>query len=670
MARAAPSQPILPTRASIGRRVLPFIAVVSAGLFAWWGVWNHGFLFDDNPAIVDNAPLLLGDWWNAAFAPPHQPLANRPLACLSLVVDFAVFGEGPFGPHLTNLLLHLGNAMLLLGVVRRALQAPNLAGRFDRTGATNLATVIAMVWVAHPLACDAVAYATQRSTLLFSALLLVCLYATLRAHGSPRRWRWQALAVVAMAFGMASKEDCITGPLLVVLFERAFLVPSWAVLRTRWSYYGALALTWGVLLACIVGGPRNPTVGYSTGLSVAAGDWLMTQASVVLHYVRLSAWPSPLRGAYDWDIVRNFGAAVLPGLGVLVLLGVVVSCWRKHPWWGWLGVLFFLLLAPTSTVLPIVTEIVAERRAYLPMLFVLVPAIVLLQHVLARLGPDAARLLGGVTTLGIVIALGLVARSHAAAYPDEATFWADAYEKRDHASRSHLASQILSNHGAMLFMQGQFEQAYPIFDVAMQCENPTSHERVHYAVSLQQRGRHAEALAELERALREAPDDPEVHGTLGTCLLQASQAAPRPGGTDERLVRAEAELRTAVALAPRRFAFWNSLGFVLQCREQWAAAEQAYRRATELSSERVEPFVNRADALLRLGRAAEIGPMFDRWLATRPEDVPLRLQLVQQAMQRKNMPWAMSLLRDVLRIDPSHAQAAAALHELEVHAPR
>ncbi|HEX5053638.1 MAG TPA: tetratricopeptide repeat protein, partial [Planctomycetota bacterium] len=631
-------------------------------------VWRFDFVFDDGPAIQDNAALAAGDWWRAAFGTVHTPLANRPLACLSLVVDAWLFGPGPFGPHVGNLLLHLANSALLFALVRATLLAPNLAARFDRGRATRFATVLAMLWAVHPLGTDAVAYATQRSTLLFSGALLLALLATVRASTSARPLGWRGLAVAAMAAGMASKEDMIVGPLLVVLFDRAFLAPSWRAVSARWGFHLGMAATWLVLVFCIANGPANPTVGYATGSRVTAWYWLLTQAGVVVHYVRLVLWPYPLRGAYDWDIVRELGAAFVPGLGVLALLGLALWCWRARPWWGWLGALFFLLLAPTSTVLPIVTEILAERRMYLPMLAVLVPVVFGVDRLLGRAG---AGWLGGLLALAATVWLTAATRSHAATYAGEATFWQAAYDTNDVTNDSFLSAQILSNHGAMLFQQGRLDEAHALFERSMRCENPTPVERRQYAVSLQQRGRSAEAIALLDQVVKENPEYAEGFGSLGTCL--AMEQAKDPKGdpaADPRLQRAEVLLRRAVELAPDDVAFLNTLGCVLKARGRWAEAEPCFHRATDLSTERIEPFFNRAEALERVGRGAEIGPMFDALLAARPMDVELRLRLVQFDLRANNPAKAMLRLREVLRIEPGHAQAAAALKELQARVGR
>lgn len=646
--------------------LLPFLAVIASGLFAWWGVWNHEFVFDDNPAIRENAPLLAGDWWQAAFQPPHHPLSNRPFACLTLALDFAVFGVGPFGPHLTNLLLHLLNGCLLLALMRRVLRAPNLAARVPHGAVTPVALAVASLWTVHALGTDTVAYATQRSTLLASGLLLACLYATLRAHGSPRRLQWQGAAVAAMALGMGSKEDLVVGPLLVVLFERAFVLPSWAPLRARLGFHLALAATWAVLAACVAAGPRNPTVGFATTPRLGAFEWLATQAGVIVHYVALAFWPQGLRGAYDWDYVRTLGPAVLPGLAVLALLAGTVWAWRSRPWWGWLSALFFLWLAPTSTVMPIATEILAERRMYLPMLAAIVPVVVGGWHLLAGAGPRAFAVAAAVLVLGAAA----VTRSHVPSYANEQAFWAAAFAHADLANRGHLASQIFSNHGAMLYNQGRFDEAHRLFDAAIACEAPTREERVHWAVSMLQRGRAADGLAELERLVAAFPDYAEANGSLGTALLGVCTQEDNLAPGDARLLRAETLLQRATAAAPWRNSFWNSLGVVHKLRGNWAGAEACAARAAALSSDRIEPFLLRAEALARLGRTAEIDPMFAALLSARPTDLPLRLDLAARAARAQDWPRATTFLREVLRIDPRHQQAATALREIEARTPR
>lgn len=657
---APPPQPAPHSR----REWLPFAILLAAGLFAWWGVWTFDYVFDDLPLIVDNASLHRPDVAAALADLPNAVLGSRPITWLSLRLDLALFGDGPFGHHLVNLLLHLANGCLLFACARGCLRSPTLRDAFDDGSATRTALALACVWIAHPLATDAVAYASQRSKLLASLFLLIAFVGVLRAATSPHRRRWQTVAVAALALGMGSKEDMVVAPLLVALLLRAFVVADWRSLRAHAGFLFACASTWLLLAVVVRWGTKNETVGFDLAQRITALEWLQTQAGVVVHYVRLAIWPSPLRGAYDGGIVRTLGPAVVPGAFLIALLALVVAAWRRRPAWGFVGALFFLLLAPTSTVLPIATEIVAERRAYLPMLLVLVPAVFGVRELLRRAFGPSATAAGIAATATAVVALGLASRAHAPHYANEPAFWQDCFDKRDPESRTMLAAQILSNHGAMLFRAGKGEEAAKLFEVAMQCESAGYVEFTNHAVVLHGRGEVEAAYALLERAIAQRPDYAQAHAALGTCLVMDCDRSPK-GNTDPRLARAVAALERATQLTPTRVAAWNTLGAALQRQGRVAEAERAFLRATELPYERVEPFLARAQLLRQLGRVAEIAPMWNRLLGARPRDAALRMQLAMAAAQEGDRAVAIARLREVVALEPGNAQAVQALRQLE-----
>jgi tetratricopeptide (TPR) repeat protein len=631
--------------------------VVLLGLLAWWGVWNGQYVFDDLPAIAGSEELLAGDWWGAAFSEDHHPLANRLLSCWTLAMDMRLFGPGPFGPHLTNLLLHLTNGLLVFAVVREALTAPNLAGRFAPARAMRLSLVVTTVWVVHPLAGDAIAYATQRSTLLTSAFLLVAMWSTLRAAGSPRSPLWRTIGVFAVACAMASKEDSVVIPLLLVAWERAVVVPTWAALRTRSGYLLALAATWFVLAFCMALGPSNPTVGYHTVPPATAWQWLMTQSGVLVHYLRLVIVPYPLRGAYDWGVITSLGKAVLPGLVILTLVGLTIRLLATRPWWGFPGALFFLMLAPTSSVMPIITETVAERRMYLPMLTVLVPLVLLVEHLLRA---KSARRVGPLLVLAAAIGLGLLSRQRVAAYADAPSFWADAYGKRDPDERGFLAAQILSTHASVLHELGQVEEALALLETLPTFELITGIERGQYALVLQHKGKHAEAVALLRQLASDVPRNGSVVGRFGTAIVAHWNADKGPPD-DPRLTEAQQVLERAVQLYPEHAGFWQVLGFVRRTRGDLAGAAEAFRSGTEHTTTRVEPYFSLAELLPGLGRSAEVGALFDRLLAANPGDGQLRVTVGEFLLRQGRGELARPVLQEALRIDPGDARAAELL---------
>ena len=635
--------------------------VVVVGCIAWWGVWWGPFVFDDEAAIIQNLPLLAGDPWRAAFGSAN-PLANRPLACLSLVTDFAVFGQGPFGPHLINFLLHLANGALLFATLRRALLAPNLGGRFDESRAVWMATAIAMMWVAHPLAGDAVAYATQRSTLLASGCFLLALYAVSRAHASPRPTSWRSVAVVALVGALASKEDMVTAPLLVVLFERAFMLPSWSLLRGRAGWHAALASSWLVLVACLLLGPHNPTVGYATRHPVTAWQWLMTQAGAVVHYLWLAIWPAGVRTAYDWDVVTEFAQAVVPGLAVLALLAATVWCWRQRPWWGWLGALYFLLLAPTSTVMPIVTEIAAERRVYLAMLLPLVAVVAGIDRLAARVGRSSrwiATLCVGIA----VVALVAAARERVAVYGSKAAFWADAFQKHTPGGKSFLSGIVLTNYAVSLWENGRIDEAHVLFDEAIQCDGPTATTWSLYAQSILHRGRHEEAVGML-RQLVQTDAGVDTFGALGKALV-VWHAAARAPDTDPRLDEAEPWLRRSLALRPNDLASLGALAYLLATKGRIQEAIDVHTQLNVLVPTAVEPFMDRARLLERIGRGSEARVLLEGLLGRRPNDVVLHIHLAGLCSRLGDAPRAIVLLQQALQIEPGNAEVQSLLRQLQ-----
>lgn len=642
---------------SLAVRAGAVAVLIAVTLFAYQGVWRGDWIFDDGPALATNDALRTGDWWRAAFGSVHTPLAGRPVTCVSLALDFAIWGDGPFGPHFGNLILHVANVLLVFAVANTALRAPAVGGVGGERRALALTTAFAASWAAHPLGVDAVAYATQRSTLLASVFALLAVLATLRRSASRWASSWSALAVGATAAAMASKEDAVVLPLLVVLAERAFVVADWSALRSRWRFHAGLAATWLVLAACVEFAAPNATVGWHTRSGVTAWQWLLTQAGVVVRYLQLVVWPTPLRGCYDLGITTAFGDAALAATTVVAVLVAVVVAWRRAPWAGWLGASFFLWLAPTSTILPIVTEIAAERRVYLPMASVLA-LLVLGVATATRRWPWLGALLGA----AVVVGAALATRARVAVYGDPVAFWTDAYGKRSPGARTFVAGILLANTADAFDALGRADEAAALLDEAMLCDGPTTPAICRHALSLARRGRHREAVAAMQRLVASDPS-PRASGTLGACLA-AAHADEQGVADDPRLGAAAAALQPAVAALPHEAQFWSALGYVLRTQGRLDAAEVAYHRLTECEPVESAPYLVRADLLERLGRAGEVAPWMRSVLAAQPDASALHLDWAAWSVHHGDLAAARTAVAHVLAREPANARAAAMDREL------
>jgi tetratricopeptide (TPR) repeat protein len=353
---------------------LPILVALCAGM-PYLNSLKGPFIYDDIDALRDNPQIrTLAPWGPSATA---TTLTGRPVLRLSFAVDYAIGGLRVEAYHITNLLIHVGVALLLYGIVRRNLPDREFWGdRFADAG-PYLAAGVAAVWGTHPLNTEAITLIVQRAESLAGLFYLAVIYCTIRAADpSSMRRRWRIGAVVCCAMGMATKETMATAPLMALLYDRTFLAGSFArALRARWGLYVGLAATWLVLaVAVFTAGSRGGTAGLHAG--VAMHDYARTQLGVVAHYLFLVVWPGQLVLDYAWPIAHSWGQVGWGGVLVGTLLaGSIVALWVR-PWLGFLGAWFFGILLPSSSFVPIVTEVAAEHRMYLPLMAPIALAIV------------------------------------------------------------------------------------------------------------------------------------------------------------------------------------------------------------------------------------------------------------------------------------------------------
>ena len=227
--------------------------------------------------------------------------------CQPLVRDqLRDFRAGVRSYHVLNLLIHLGCALTLFGVVRRTLQSSSLRAIFG-ADATYVAAAVALIWVAHPLTTAAVTYIVQRVESLMSLFYLLTLYCAIRAAESARRGLWTVASIASCALGVATKEVMITAPVAVALWDVVFL-------RGRTGSVGAARRA-----GSDVAGVRRARLGEQREASIAmsgtmAWRYLLTQAQVLTQYLRLAFVPAPLVFLYTWPLVTTPADVIVEGL--------------------------------------------------------------------------------------------------------------------------------------------------------------------------------------------------------------------------------------------------------------------------------------------------------------------------------------------------------------------
>jgi len=582
------------------------IVLVCAGLYAFHNSLNGPFIFDDRFAIRAN-PTIRHLWpiWDA-LSPPGQGSAvgGRPVVNLSLAINYALGGLNVWGYHAANLALHILAGLTLFGIVRRTLAGPRLASTYG-TDSTWLATAMAVLWLVHPLQTESVTYVVQRTELMMGLFSLVTLYAVIRGSDSPHSWRWYAAALASSALGMASKEVMVVAPVIVLLYDRVFLAGSFReALRQRRGLYVGLAASWLVLAALASAHPRSGSLVSTGPEAVTPLVYVQTQCGIIVHYLRLSLWPHPLVVDYgDWPIARK-PADFLPWAAVLgALAGAAFIASRRRPGVGFLAAWFFLILAPTSTIVPIVTEVAAERRMYLPLAAVVVLVVLGvhagLRAVARRVGRQADRKVAIVALTALAVTLASVTVRRNEDYASPLVIWKDVVAKRPNNARARL------NLGDTFYREGQLQEAKDQFAEAVRIA--PANDVAHYGLGLVLAGQRDfdGAIAHYTEALRLRPRYADAHNSLG--VVYATQG---------RMEEAIAEYSQAVQINPNQANAHYNLGLALGNQGRIEEAARQYVEAL-----RVEP--ESADTHFQLGRTLTLEGKLEE--ATRHLEAAVRL---------------------------------------------
>jgi tetratricopeptide (TPR) repeat protein len=658
--------------------------LVIGGFVPFVNAFDLPFIMDDQSSIVDN-PTIRRLWPLATTlnGPWQTATAGRPVVNLSFAINYALGATDPAGYHAANLAIHLAAGLALFGVVRRTLRAPRLRDRFG-VAADRLACAVALVWLVHPLQTEVIDYVTQRTETLAGLFYLLTLYASIRAMSSDRRpFAWEAAAVASCALGMATKESMVTAPVMVLVYDAAFFGGSFAgAIRSRARLYAGLALTWALLAALIAPGPRSRSAGFSFGVSW--WTYLLNQPALIVRYLRLSVWPVGLVADYGRPVNVGWLQAMPYAAFLVALAGAAIALWRARPEVAFLGVWFFVTLAPSSSIVPIDTEVGAERRVYLGLAAV-VTAIVagawrLLIPAAVRYLPRWKSVLAPLSVAVVVAMLTALTLARNAEYKSGERIWLTVLERYPHGRAHH-------NLAFELKKQGRRSEALEHYRLAL-ADAPEAH----YALGfeLEADGKHEEAIAHFREFVRLRPDElnvPRAYVLMGHALQalgrldEAAEAFSetvrmwprdvdgRAGLAGVRLAQgryddAAARFQEVIALDAANASAYANLGIALAGLNREQEAVPAFARAVELDPGDPSLRRNLGNALAATGRLEEAAAQYARVLAVSPNDAVLRQDLGLVLVGLRKYREAEAEFRRALEIDPSNAEARTALAAL------
>lgn len=699
-------------------RVAPPLVLAAAALAVYANSFTVPFLFDDLGSIPDN-PSIQRPWSARVFSPPiDRTVAGRPVLNLSLALNWWWGGRDVRGYHAVNLAIHILAAWTLYGLVGRTLLLPASGGRYEGS-ARLLGLGAALAFAVHPLQTESVTYVVQRAESLVALFYLFTLFALLRG-ATERAGPWYGMAALSCLLGMGTKEVMVSAPLVALAYDRAFLAGSLsAAWKARRGLYLALFATWvplALLVASTAG--RGGSAGFGRG--VAWWEYGLIQCWAIPHYLRLALWPWPLVLDYDRGLVQGAAEIAVPLLVLAGLAATTIVALRRWPAAGFLGFAFFAILAPSSSVVPIPSQAVAEHRMYLalaPVFVVLVLAAWrggrygLVAFVLwtATLGvltvrrnedyrsavsiwsdtvakrPENVRALTNLASAlleeerldearaaldragrltqdrdpDVLFNRAEVAR-RTGSLADAATLYEAglALRPNDASAKAQLGS-ILHNLALAFAASGQIEGAVHHYEAALALDPDSAMTRNGLGVALAALGREDEAAAQLETAVRLRPDYAEAENSLGNLRLAQG-----------RFPEAAAHFRRALELRPDYADAENGLGGCLAQTGHAAEALDHYRAALRIQPDHLYAHYNAGGLLLELGRAAEALSHYEAAYRLQPGSPDAALALADVFQQVDRAADAVTLLEDTLRSAPDHPEVPKALAKARARARR
>ena len=363
--------------------------------------------------ISDDVELIAGNTMIRSLAPANlRAIATFfeaginyvPLTYLSFAFDYQLWGPHPSGFHLSNLVLHVANALVVYFLLLHMQES------------SGIAFAASLLWALHPVQVESVAWISERKNLLSTLFFLLAFHVYTRFSARPRT-RTYALLTVLYVAALVSKVNTIVLPALMLTYELVIqrrLRPQDVFATLPLATCGA-AIAW----VNLHGNPSHGVAYHGGSLAVT----LRTSSTTIPQYLLNVVSPFDLSSYYPIPLRASWlDPSVAMAVAVILTL-VSLTCWlawRHQPeafWLAWFGI----TLSPMLNLVPF-PALMNDRYLYLPLLGALVPLLRLANRLLRRVGAiRAAPAFTGVTALG----LGLLTVARVPVFRNELNLWAD-----------------------------------------------------------------------------------------------------------------------------------------------------------------------------------------------------------------------------------------------------
>lgn len=538
---------------------------------------NNSFVWDDKALVTKNS--LIKNWHNLPkfftthlyYGSGHNSDFYRPFQQLSLFLDYSVWGLNPLGFHITNIILHALNAVLIYLFLELL---------FKRR---EIPLISALLFAIHPIHTQAVTYIAGRADLLALGFLLLAMLMFIKYRACENeKNKWYYLGtIVFFVFALLSRESAVVFPFLLLLygvsFRREWVSPAkfksnfcgYIPFFLLLSIYIALRLT--ILDFMPLG---SGLLGGRTNLYLRA----ITFPRIVFTYIRLLFFPLNLHMQYSTDFAVSFFRLPVFVSNVLLifLLFAVVWLYKKSKLFFFAIAWFFLALLPHSNIIPL-NAVVAEHWLYVPSIgfFILFSAGLVRLSELTTDNPAVRRKILIFILVPILGTYSVLTVKRNTCWKDELTIY------KDTLKYSPFNVRVRNNLGLVYKNMGEYEKAVKEFEKAIKLKHDYVRGYHNLGVVYFEQKKYEQAIGYYNKAIEIDPGYADSYASLGGVYF-----------LQKRYDEAIQECRKAITLRENNAEAYNNLGAVYSSRNEYNKATECFERAIEINPDFVTSYNN------------------------------------------------------------------------------
>ena len=577
-----------------GRALIFAVVLVAVTLLAYRPAWHGGFLWDDDAYIINNELLTAPDGWQRIWFSLDSPSQYFPLTYSTFRIERGLWGLNTTGYHWINLLLHVGNALLVWALLTR----------LRVRGAWLAAAIFAL----HPVQVESVAWITERKNVLMGFFFLLTLLGWIAFvdERTRRPWIFYCLALILYVLALSAKATACTLPAALLLI--LWLQKKPITMRRLMQIVPFVVLGIGMGLLAVWWEHYHQGTSRDVFTFLSPIERILVASRAVWFYLSKIFWPSNLTFIYPrWNISTS---DLLNYIWLLAGIGACVAIYFLRRYVGRsvevAAAFFVATLSPVLGFIMLFTfryTFVADHYQYLAC----IGPIALASAGVVSLSDKFARCRAIILSAALLVVASLATLTwrQAATYSDIELLWRTTLARNPECWMAH------TNLGLVLLQKGKIDDGIAQYRSALQMQPDSWDAEYNLGTALLGKAQVDEAILHCERAVRMRPTDPDAQVSLGNALFQK-------GRIDEAI----AHYQEAITAHPDHFLARYSLGHALLEKGELEGAIQVCRSALLLRPSDVDCQTTLAIALEEKGNPAEAIQHYQKALELEPSSIP------------------------------------------------